>query len=310
MHCVATCNTMYDMFYKPRTCPRCSENESVWKESKGKGAWYIKKGYYKTKYNAQYVPRYFCKRCKHAFSSRSHLPNYKQKKPQLNKLIYKWYSSGTTQRRIAINLGINVKTVARKFLYLAKFARDAHRYRLDNDHFKTDLVQFDEMESYEHTLAKPVSIAVAVDARSGHIISLDAATIKSHGKLIGLSKEKYGHREDTRDAAREDSFIAINKTYTPGQKIITDKNTAYPAFVERLVPYARLEQVYSASRNGERKGRRNTEDDLWRVNHICAKIRHDMARLGRKTWVTTKRMWALQAQLELYIAYNNGYKLF
>jgi hypothetical protein len=33
------------------------------------------------------------------------------------------------------------------------------------------------------------------------------------------------------------------------------------------------------------------------------------SRMARKTWVTTKASWALQAHLDLYIAFNNGYKL-
>jgi hypothetical protein len=41
-----------------------------------------------------------------------------------------------------------------------------------------------------------------------------------------------------------------------------------------------------------------------------AKIRNDLSRMARKTWVTTKKAEMLQAHLDLYIAWNNGYKIF
>lgn len=301
------------MYYKPKHCPKCAETPEAWKASPMPlkvSSWYLKRGYYKTKHNGQPVPRYQCKRCRHLFSSHSLLPTYRQKKPAMNKEVYKWYSSGTTQRRMAINLGINRKTVARKFLYMARQAANYHKKMLSNGSLKTMNVQFDELEHYEHTIMKPVSIAVAVDTYSGKIISLDAATMKIHGKLTGMSRDKYGYREDTRDAAREDAFRAINDVALSGLKIYTDFNPSYPNFKDRFVPSAQLVQVYSKGGiKRSKKVRRNLDDALWRVNHVCAKIRNDLARLSRKSWVTTKALWALQAQLDLYIAYNNQYEL-
>lgn len=296
------------MYYKPEHCPKCSMIQNYWTKP---GSWFIKRGYFKTKHNSQSVPRYQCRSCRALFSSHTHLPTYKQKKPKLNKQIYKWYSSGTTQRRIALNLGINRKTVARKFLYLAKLAQDTHRYRLDKKLFHTIHVQFDEMETFEHTLFKPISISIAVDTYSGHIVDMSAASMKCHGKATSLVRSKYGYREDTRDAAREDVFKSIQKAEGIELKIITDQNTAYKAYADRFTPSALLIQVKSKGGIKRTKSmRRNDDDELWRVNHVCAKLRHDLSRLVRKSWVTTKRMWALQAHLDLYIAYNNGYNLF
>ena len=35
-------------------------------------------------------------------------------------------------------------------------------------------------------------------------------------------------------------------------------------------------------------------DDLWRLNHTCAKLRHHLSRLTSKTWATTKNWRFLQ----------------
>ena len=50
-------------------------------------------------------------------------------------------------------------------------------------------------------------------------------------------------------------------------------------------------------------------DDLWRLNHTCANLRHHLSRLIRKTWATTKNWRFLQMQLDLFIAYQNKYVL-
>lgn len=299
------------MYFNPEHCPKCAETPESWNYySKGlKGDnWYIKRGYYKTKYNGQKVPRYQCRRCKKLFGSRTHLPNYRHKKPKMNQLIYRWYCSGTTQNRIAKNLGLHRRTVSRKLLYLGRLAQNVHDARIKLGLFKTNHIQFDEMETFEHTIRKPVSIAIAVCSHTGHIIDTSVATIKSHGKGTEKATEKYGYRPDTRDAAREDVLLAIKKVKHPFSTIVTDKNPAYLPEFRRLLPEDKLIQV-KASDKKSKSIRRNDNDSLWRVNHVCAKLRSDLARLSRRTWSTTKKTWSLQASLNIYMAYNNGYKL-
>lgn len=41
----------------------------------------------------------------------------------------------------------------------------------------------------------------------------------------------------------------------------------------------------------------------------AAKLRSDLSRLSRKTWVTTKKLERLQAHVDLYAAWHNGYTL-
>jgi hypothetical protein len=50
-------------------------------------------------------------------------------------------------------------------------------------------------------------------------------------------------------------------------------------------------------------------DKMFSLNHTCARLRHDMSRMARKTWVTTKIIEGLQEHLDLFIAYYNGYQL-
>lgn len=293
--------------------PKCSTNTSGavnFIMGLAKKKFIIKKGYYKTKWNRQSVPRYKCKCCGVLFSTHTLLPTYKQKKPFLNKPIAKWYVSNTTQRRIAQNMGVNRKTVIRKFLYMAAQARKAHEAFVAGGKLKTSMAQFDEMETFEHTRLKPLSITLAVRAKTGQIIEAQVATMNCHGQTASLSQAKYGWRNDTRGAAREDVLKMVNQCSKPSMLIVSDKKTNYPKLVAQWVPHATLQQVdNSKPKRTQTANRKNQKDELFRINLTASKIRHDLSRMARKVWVTTKKAYMLQAHLDLYIAWINRYPI-
>lgn len=298
---------------QPKYCPRCAETHSSYTKyktlnPKAKGTWYIKKGYFKTKHNGQPVPRYECKICKKCFSSHSLLPNKGHKKPKLNLAVFRLYVSGMTQRRIALVLGVNRKTVASKFLYLARQSRTIHDELIKTTKMLTTHVQFDEMETHEHTSYKPLSIALAVRSKTGEILEARVSEMAYHGKTEKRAFNKYGYRPDMRHVAREDVLRVLNSVMYIGGSIVTDGHPAYMSAMKQFAPNCMHVPVNNASK-GISKVRRNTNDALWRVNHVSAKIRNDLSRMSRKTWTTTKKMWALQAHLDLYIAFNNKYVL-
>ena len=51
----------------------------------------------------------------------------------------------------------------------------------------------------------------------------------------------------------------------------------------------------------------NCPASLHRLNQTIAKLRADLARLGRQTWSASKTPAALADHLAIYIALNNGY---
>lgn len=74
------------------------------------------------------------------------------------------------------------------------------------------------------------------------------------------------------------------------------------------MPHAGLKQFEDVRpKRTQTANRKNQYDKLFAVNHTAAKIRHDLSRMTRKVWVTTKKVEMLQAPLDLYIAWTNGY---
>ncbi len=272
---------------------------------------YAKKGYFKTKWNAQPVPRYRCGECGKYFSSHTFRESYGQKKPYLNQEVFKWYASGTTLRRMAIVMGVSRVTITRKFLFMAELARKEHARRIQAGELKTSLAQFDEMESFEHSKLKPLSIALAVRARTGEIIGAQTAEMNCKGHLAVISQMKYGWRKDNRNVAREGVLRLLNQCSREWLVVVTDKKTDYPEILKKCLPHAEIQQVKRVERLSTKvsANRRNENDALFTLNYTCAKIRHDLSRMARKVWVTTKKAERLQAHLHLYIAFNNGYRL-
>lgn len=280
--------------------------------NKPKTRFYRKKGYFTLKHNQQKVPCYQCRSCNKRFSSRTFYTTYRQNKPHLNEPIFRLYCSATTQRRIAKLLKINRKTVVRKFLFLAQQAELEHKRRLHERCFNVSHVQFDEMLSFEHTRLKPVSIALAVEKETFRIVDIQVAQSHYQGRLSAIALAKYGPREDKSGEARRKVFNSIRSQMRGSCYITTDEKVIYRLEIEKQLPEAKLLQV--KNRGGRLKRllcarRRNEKDSLFELNLMAARIRHDLSRMMRKSWVTTKLIDRLQKHLYLFIAYEGDYSI-
>jgi hypothetical protein len=59
-------------------------------------------------------------------------------------------------------------------------------------------LQFDELETIEHTKLKPLSLAVAVEKDTRRILGVVVARMPAKVKIAKSSRKKYGPRADTR----------------------------------------------------------------------------------------------------------------
>jgi transposase-like protein len=285
-----------------RICP----NKVCANHGKPAAGFFVKRGYFKTKWNGQPVPRYRCRDCGRFFSSHSHKETFRQHRPDLNRTVLQLYASGMSQRRMAIVLGVNLKTVVRKFLFLGELARKEHEGRVASGELKTRHAQFDEMETFEHTRMKPVSVALAVRAKTGEILAVECAQMAYKGPLAAQARDKYGPREDQTGAAINKALVTVGLCSALGFALTTDADPRYLNQVRKALPAATHRSI---KRRFAKKDRRNAEDHLFTLNYTAAKIRNDLSRMGRKTWVTTKKVDRLQAHLDLYVAFNNKYAL-
>ena len=254
----------------------------------------IKKGYFRISYNNQRVRRYLCKGCGRGFSFRSRRLDYRQKKPYLNAAISSLLCSGMTQRGVARHLGISRQTVERKFLFLS-----CQRIKPVS---AVEELQFDELETIEHTKCKPLSVLVCVSGR-GELLALRVAQMPSKGRLAGFSVKKYGPREDSRTKILAQTLSSLK--ISP-RVIKTDAKASYGTAIKLRWPQAehqifnRAEKQRLQDRLHEKQSKK-VFDPMFQLNHTCARLRADIRRLTRRSWCTTKRPDYLQKHLDIYL---------
>lgn len=216
--------------------------------------------------------------------------------------------SGVSQRRAAMILNIHRITVARKFRFLALDAKTQNlKYLSELRKSKITHLQFDEMETSEHSKLKPLSILVAVNPKNRKILFAEVAQMPAKGLLAQKARAKYGLRQDFRPQKMEEIFIQLQHVTKWNVDILSDKN---PRYRQKVIKYFNP-KFYAQTKGrrgcvigqGELKG--GGFDPLFSLNHNCAMIRANLNRLFRRTWCTTKKASELQRHLDLYLYYHN-----
>jgi hypothetical protein len=168
-------------------------------------------------------------------------------------------------------------------------------------------VQFDDMETFEHTKCKPLSVTLAVEEKTRRILGVEVSQMPASGRLSEKAKVLYGSRRDTRRLGRERLLVRITQFVDPNAVIKSDENPSYPALIKDAFPKAT--HVTFKGKRGSITGygeiKKVKFDPLFSLNHTCAMFRDSIKRLSRKTWCTTKRVSQLYAHLILYADYHN-----
>ena len=267
-----------------------------------------KKGTYQKKSGPeQRVQRYLCKACRKSFSTQTTDLTYREQKPEVNSSLFRLLCSGVSQRRCGILLGISRHTVARKLVKMGAWSLRALDEQLPCRPISQE-VTFDEMETFEHTKCKPLSIALAVDDKTRRILGLKVAQMPAKGLLAKKSREKYGPRGDHRPKALKEVFGRIRR-FCPWLSLLkSDQNPRYSGPIAKFFPDVHHE-AYKGRRGcvtGQGELKEGGYDPLFSLNHTAAMIRDNLKTLSRRTWCTVKKPDRLQALLNLYALFHNG----
>jgi len=284
-----------------KTCPNI-ECENHNKTEKGL---FVKIGYFKPKTTNQKTPRYKCKSCGKTFSTHTNSLTYKQHKPEINQELFKLLVSGVSLRRASQILEVEYNTILLHFDYLAGQAKKQHFKHLKTIH--SSYVQVDEMETFLHAKAKALSVPLVVRCKTGEILGFKVARMPSKGLLASLGQTKYQWTVDERAIKFQSLLLDLKPCLTSNVLFKSDLNGSYPKWIKNTLPTAQIEQV--GGNKGVVRDGAKPYDPLFSINNTFAKMRHDMNRLARKTWSTTKAIHGLENHIWLYVAWVNGYKL-
>ncbi len=203
---------------------------------------------------------------------------------------------------------VNRKTVARKLEWLGADCRRAmKRSRNALPCGSVRAVQFDDVETSEHSKLKPLSISVIVQAQTQAILGFEVAQKPCSGLNGKKSLIKYGPRPDERPAAWKRLFTELAPILAADVRITMDSNPFYPGAVRAVIPGAELNIVLGrpAVTAGQGEMKQGGYDPLFWVNHGAAMLRANVNRLVRRTWCTTKRADRLADHLAIYAHFHN-----
>ena len=216
-----------------------------------------------------------------------------------------------TQTRLAFELKVTRKTVVRKIRMLAELKRRTHEEFLKTTYQTRPLseIQFDDLETSEHTKCKPLSVTLAVDPKTRKILKFTVSSMPAKGHLAAISRRKYGYRIDERPEKRDQFMKELIPFVTAECTWTSDENPFYPAPLKRHHPTAQHVRVKGGrgAITGQGELKKLRFDPLFALNHTCAMLRANMSRLFRRTWNTTKNKKGLIDHLSLYISYHNQF---
>lgn len=212
--------------------------------------------------------------------------------------------SKVSQRQAARILRIDPKTVARKLIYFGKIGRE-HLASLGARNLLH--VQFDEMQTSEHSKCKQVSIPMAVDVASRKILAFAVCPMPTGHPLTEIALRRYGPRKDGRPEAIAEVLHKIRPMLRWNGFITTDSAQRYPAPIAAILRGTTHQTILSrrAHTMGHGELKRIGFDPLFSFNHTAAMVRDGIGRLVRKTWCTTKKLQRLEDHIAMFAYYRN-----
>ena len=226
----------------------------------------------------------------------------------LNKTIAQRIVEGNSLRSISRSEGLTYYNTYKKFLWLKKVV---------NFHKKSTVMhakelQFDEVETIEHTKCKPANIVLVVNEKY-QILAARVAVMPAKGRLAEFSLKKYGPRINQRAEKLQEAFLEVKSfLVTPAAEIRSDAHPAYKKIVRQFfpeTPYLQFSARAKKMKHQERMHENNHKhkyDPLFSVNHLSGRLRDRVKRLVRRNWCTTKKLENLQLCLDLYVLHNLG----
>ena len=285
-----------------RSCPYCITQPS----SSGFPDRIVRAGFFRRRSDSKKIQRFRCLNCFRYFSLATFHPCFRQKKRGFNFKIARDLRSGVSLRRIAKNHHLSRNTVRRKFQFIASQSELEFK-SMNHLCEKANIIEFDDLETFEHTKCKPLSVTLAVENRTRRILGFQVASMPAKGKLARIARKKYGFRLDERSQKRKILFQEIQHFVNEGALIKSDENPHYVKDVQKFFPKS-FHERHKGQRGsivGQGELKKVRFDPLFSLNHTCAMLRANINRLFRRTWCTTKIAENLLRHLYIYAEYHN-----
>ena len=267
---------------------------------------YKKNGTYSRSTDGVCVQRYKCRECKKGFSEQTGRWDYYKHHKGWSEFIFRFLCKGMSQRGLADASRFSRNKISSFVVALGKLCEQQLKdYRLARK--KVEILHIDELETFELSKMLPVTVPIAVEAKSRIILSVNAGSIACKGRLAKKSVAKYGKRKCERARVLDESFKELQDCTLESAHFITDKSTHYSNRIKKNHPNCTHTQVKGRKGciTGQGELKEGGWDPLFSLNHTYAMFRDNIKRLSRRTWCTSKSIRHLKYFLAMYAWYHN-----
>jgi hypothetical protein len=204
---------------------------------------------------------------------------------------------------------MNVGDVQRKFRKIGRALRALNRNLLKSLAAHRTLL-LDEMESFEESAIRPVTIPVVVDRDTKLVVAASAAPIRRVGTK-GSRRRRWLERQEIKHGKRRDrSRLCVHlvlrrcKRLLGGRPLtlLTDQKALYGSLGKKVFGSQLTHETVSG------RLARASWNPLFPINHTEAMLRDNCGRLRRRTWLVSKHVRYLRRQLDFFIAYRNWHR--
>ena len=289
-------------------CPHCTACDTGQNRAAEQSSDHKKCGTYKRKSDSRTIQRFYCFRCKKTYSHAVKDPAYNHNKRRINIQVKRLLASNISIRRTAILLGVSRTTIARKLIYLGKLCTAENHLYLQQYKACIKAIQFDELQTIEHTKCKPLSVAVVVVPFTRKILGIEVSIMPATGHLAKIARKKYNFRPDLRIIGLQKLFKKITPMLAKNAYIYSDKHPFYGPVIAHICPQALHIQTKGdkATIAGQGELKKGWKDPLFYINQTLAMLRANINRLIRRTWCTTKCIDRLRDHLAIYMSIHNS----
>lgn len=265
-------------------------------------------GSYHPKCRPAPVPRFRCKLCGRTFSRQTFRHSYHDHKPYLNAVVFDRFSAGAGIRETARRLKITRRNLTAKLHKISRTVTRLHHNRM-GAFGGAARFQLDELETFEHGRAQPLTVPILIESKSMFIVDAAAARIRFRGKKTPRRQQEITRADRRRGRRRDRTRAGLSRVletlrpyvaHLPVVPFRTDQKSCYGPLFRQVFGGERIAHEQFSS-----KLPRTRHNPLARINLTAAMARDLNGRLRRRSWLVSKRRVWLVRQLALFVVYRN-----
>ncbi len=277
-------------------CPKCNVIGTLYR-----------KGYYIRPSDNKKIPRLMCRHCGKRTSIQWWSPEYRLKKREIKDEVYNLICRGMSQRATAEHLQVRRPAIACRVKLFGRCS-EANLEYYRSQRAPATVICLDEMETFEHTKCKPLTVPIYIEDKSRKILGIALGKIPPRNpKLAQKSRTLYGKRTCERKIILDSLTSSIKNCATNNCTIKTDKSPHYEKPIKKHIPNANHKKYAGRkpSETGLGELKKGAFDPLFSLNHTLAMFRDNLKTLSRKTWCTAKKQSRLLCLLNMYAWFHN-----